>query len=120
MAKDKGKLLGIRRVTDTCAVATVNAPRIDDSNYEIIGKQLLTLSRKYEINRIVVNLKSVGTLISMALSKMLAVEKHLKDMDGELRLCCLNEVTREVFQITGIDKRILIFDNEEAALKEWN
>ncbi|MDA1017647.1 MAG: STAS domain-containing protein [Planctomycetota bacterium] len=113
------KLLGIKRVTDTCAVATVNAPRIDDSNYEAIGKQLLVLSKKYDITHIVVNLKAVKMLVSMALSKLLAVEKHLNSVNGELRLCCLNEITREVFKITGIDKRIPIFETEEAALNGW-
>lgn len=116
----KAKLLDVKRINSDTAIAKVLAKRIDDSNYEAMGNQLMVLAKKYDINHIVLNLGEVKSLVSMALAKFLALDKHLRSVGGELRLCLLEDVVREVFVVTGIDKRIQIFDSETAALDGWN
>lgn len=116
----KEKLLDVKRINAQTAVAKVLVKRIDDSNYEAMGNQLMVLAKKYEISHILLNLDEVKTLVSMALAKLLALDKHLRSVGGELRLCQLGEVVREVFVVTGIEKRIKLFDTETAALDGWN
>lgn len=67
-------------------------------------------------NRFVVNFEKLDYISSAGLRVLLAAAKQLKGIDGELRICSLNEVVREVFDISGFTTIFKVFGNESEAL----
>jgi anti-sigma B factor antagonist len=69
--------------------------------------------------KILVNFEKLHYISSVGLRILLAAAKQLKTADGELRICDLNEVVKEVFDISGFTLIFKIFGTESEALKEF-
>jgi len=67
--------------------------------------------------KILVNLEKLDYISSAGLRVLLVVAKQLKTTDGELRICSLNEVVKEVFDISGFDRILTISTSESEALE---
>ena len=62
------------------------------------------------------NFEKLDYISSAGLRVLLAAAKQLKGIDGELRICSLNEVVREVFDISGFTTIFKVFGSESEAL----
>ena len=69
--------------------------------------------------KILVNFEKLHYISSVGLRILLAVAKQLKTADGELRICDLNEVVKEVFDISGFSTIFKIFESETDALDSF-
>ena len=69
--------------------------------------------------KILVNFEKLHYISSAGLRILLAAAKQLKTADGELRICDLNEVVKEVFDISGFSTIFKIFENETEALDSF-
>ncbi len=69
--------------------------------------------------KILVNFEKLQYISSAGLRILLAAAKQLKAADGELRICDLNEVVKEVFDISGFSTIFKIFENETEALDSF-
>jgi len=69
--------------------------------------------------KIVVNFEKLQYISSAGLRILLAAAKQLKAADGELRICDLNEVVKEVFDISGFSTIFKIFESETDALDSF-
>ncbi len=78
-------------------------------------QQLTRLIEEGE-NRFLVNFEKLDYISSAGLRVLLAAAKQLKEIDGELRICRLNEVVREVFEISGFTTILKVFGSESDAL----
>ncbi len=67
-------------------------------------------------NRFLVNFEKLDYISSAGLRVLLTAAKQLKGTDGELRICSLNEVVREVFDISGFTTIFKVFGSESEAL----
>ncbi len=67
--------------------------------------------------KILVNLEKLDYISSAGLRVLLAAAKRLKTTDGELRVCSLNEIVKEVFDISGFDRILPISASESEALE---
>ncbi len=65
------------------------------------------------------NFEKLHYISSAGLRVLLAAAKQLKTADGELRICDLNEVVKEVFDISGFSTIFKIFENETEALDSF-
>lgn len=79
----------------------------------------LQLSRLIEEggNRVLVNFEKLDYISSAGLRVLLAAAKQLKGSDGELRICSLNEIVSEVFDISGFTTIFKVFGSESEALE---
>lgn len=66
--------------------------------------------------KILVNFDTLEYISSAGLHVLLTVAKQLKSVDGELRVCCLNDVVKEVFDISGFVTIFKVFGSESEAL----
>ncbi len=78
-------------------------------------QQLTRLIEEGE-NRFLVSFEKLDYISSAGLRVLLAAAKQLKEIDGELRICRLNEVVREVFEISGFTTIFKVFGSESDAL----
>lgn len=68
------------------------------------------------VDKIVLNFEQLSYINSIGLRVILVVAKQLKRGEGQLRICCLNEPVREVFDITGFSSILTVVESEEEAL----
>ncbi len=89
--------------------------RLDTQTSPDAQQQLTRLIEAGE-NRFLVNFEKLDYISSSGLRVLLAAAKQLKGTDGELRNCSLNEVVREVFDISGFATIFKVFGSECDAL----
>ncbi len=90
--------------------------RLDSQTSPDAQQQLNRLIEEGE-TKILVNLEKLDYISSAGLRVLLVVAKQLKATDGELRICSLNEVVKEVFDISGFDMILPISASESDALE---
>ena len=66
--------------------------------------------------KIVVNFEKLAYISSAGLRVLLAAAKQLKGNSGELRVCGLNDVVQEVFEISGFNTILAVTGTEPEAL----
>lgn len=69
--------------------------------------------------KIVVNFEKLVYISSAGLRILLAVAKQLKGISGELRICGLNELVQEVFDISGFTMILTVTKTEPEALESF-
>lgn len=69
--------------------------------------------------KIIVNLKDLSYISSAGLRIFLIANKLTTKKDGALRICCLNETVKEVFEISGFHMIFELFNTEEEALANF-
>jgi anti-anti-sigma factor len=61
------------------------------------------------VRQIVVDFSDVSYVGSAGLRVLLATTKRIRAEGGELRVCCLNQTVREVFDISGFSELLPVF-----------
>jgi len=61
------------------------------------------------VTQIVVDFSQVAYVGSAGLRVLLATAKRVRASGGDLRVCCLNETVREVFDISGFSELLPVF-----------
>jgi len=69
--------------------------------------------------KILVDFDKLDYVSSAGLRILLATAKQLKPDDGELRICCLNEIVKEVFEISGFITILNVFASVSEALEDF-
>ncbi len=92
--------------------------RLDTQTSPDAQRQLTRLIEEGE-TKILVNLEKLDYISSAGLRVLLVVAKQLKTTDGELRICSLNEVVAEVFDISGFDVILAVSASESIALEDF-
>ena len=80
------------------------------------AQQQLTRLIEAGEKRFIVDFEKLDYISSAGLRVLLVAAKQLKGIDGELRICSLNEVVGEVFDISGFTTIFKIFGSEPEAL----
>ncbi len=92
--------------------------RLDTQTSPDAQQQLTRLIEEGE-TKILVNFEKLNYISSAGLRVLLVVAKQLKTIDGELRVCGLNEVVKEVFDISRFDLILPISASESEALERF-
>ena len=67
---------------------------------------------------LIADLGDLAYISSMGLRSVVVTAKKLRDKGGELRLCRLTGLVRQVFEITRINQVLPPYDSVESALME--
>ena len=67
-------------------------------------------------NKLLINFEQLSYISSSGLRLLLATAKRLKGSGGELKVCSLNEMATEVFEISGFSSILNVFSSEQEAL----
>ena len=78
-------------------------------------QQLTNLIENGE-RKILVNFEKLDYISSAGLRVLLAAAKQLKPDGGEIRICSLNDVVKEIFGISGFVTIFKVFGSETEAL----
>lgn len=69
-----------------------------------------------KVAKVVLNLTEVNYIDSSGLATLIEVLRKMKKYDGCLRLCCLSDKIRSLFEITKLTKLFEMFNTEAEAL----
>lgn len=67
---------------------------------------------------LVIDLGDLTYVSSMGLGAIVKIAKQLRDKGGEVRLCCLTGLVRQLFEITRLNHVFPPYDSVESALTE--
>jgi anti-sigma B factor antagonist len=67
------------------------------------------------ITSLVIDLGDLSYVSSMGLRSFVAIGQKLKSKGGELRICRLTGLVRQVFEITRLDQLFPMYDSVESA-----
>ncbi len=90
--------------------------RLDTQTSPDAQTQLTQLIDQGE-TKLVVNFEKLAYISSAGLRILLAAAKQLKGNSGKLRICSLNEVVQEVFDISGFTTILTVTKTEPEALE---
>jgi anti-anti-sigma factor len=68
---------------------------------------------------VVLNLAYLRFVSSMFLAMLVGLNRRIPPENGPLRICCLPDVTRQVFETTQLDRLFDIYDDEQSALASF-
>lgn len=68
---------------------------------------------------LIVNLQDVQFVDSTGLATLVAGMKRSREMEGDLRICGLQQPVRMIFELTRLDKAFEIFRSEEEAIQAF-
>ena len=89
--------------------------KLDTQTSPDAQEQLTELIEKGE-RKILVNLEKLDYISSAGLRVLLVAAKQLKPGGGEIRICSLNDIVKEVFDISGFVTIFRVFGSEAEAL----
>ena len=69
--------------------------------------------------KIVMNGEKMDFISSTGLRVLLSTAQKLKNNDGELKICSLNEEVQEVFDISGFSAILTVYKDEATALESF-
>ncbi len=100
-------------------VKIVYIPGQMDTNTSPDVQNQLTQLINAGATRMLINLEDLNYISSAGLRVLLSTAKQLKSCSGELRICSLNEMAQEVFDISGFNNILNVFKTEEDALTDF-
>lgn len=88
--------------------------------YEIdkVKKEFLDLIDK-DTGNLLVNFKKIGFISSVVIAALVYILKKVKEKNGKLKFCELQDKVKEVFEITDLDKVFEIYLTENAAINKF-
>jgi len=82
-----------------------------------IMDEIEEIAYNYNIRLLVVNFAKLKQLTSAFLSKLITLNKSLRQTDIKLRLCCMCREVARAYKICKLQKIIPLYDTERKALE---
>ncbi len=92
--------------------------KLDTSTAPDVEKHLNKLTKE-GVKKILVNLEKLDYISSAGLRVLLSTNKQLQSTSGLLRICNLNEVVKEIFDISGFSSIFNVFSTESEAFNDF-
>lgn len=70
-------------------------------------------------NDVVLDFLNVQFIDSACLGALVALLKRLREHKGDIKMACMNEDVRSIFQITRLDRVFEIFETKEEAVNSF-
>src|SRR5579863_3337849 len=103
-------------VVDGIAVVTL-PERLNSSNCSAFMKDIQPMMQ--ENKRFVVDLTGVLMLDSSALGTLVACLKHMREVEGDLRLCGMSGKIRALFELVRMHHVFDVFNTRQEALDSY-
>jgi anti-sigma B factor antagonist len=117
--RTRRRRIEVEDVGGATVVSFTDRKILDEQNIQAVGEQLFGLVDEQGRKNLVLNFANVEYLSSAALGKLLTLRKKVQAVGGKLVLCAIDPGIREVFEITKLDKLLVICADEMQALEQF-
>jgi anti-sigma B factor antagonist len=104
-----------RQQNDICIVEIFG--RIDPLNTNLFEEHLGAILKN---QKILLKMNGIDYISSSGLGAFLTLLRNVKASNGELRICCMKRIIREIFEISGFVQLFDISETEEEALQKFS
>lgn len=87
-----------------------------DTNTTPTAESEITALLDAGVNKLLINFEQLSYISSSGLRLLLATAKRLKASGGDLRVCALNDMANEVFEVSGFSSILNVYASEADAL----
>jgi len=98
-------------------LVTITADTLDDGNEKSFRKEVIS-SLDPGAN-VVLDLDGVKFIDSSGLGAILSCHRHLQTAKGDLKLCCMRETVRSLFELVRMHRIFEIYDSSEEAMESF-
>lgn len=119
MSQGNRRRFDVEEVGDVTVVRLLDKKILDEQNIQTIGDQLFSLVDDESRRKLLLDFSLVDYLSSAALGKLITLNKKVRAVSGQLRLCNIKPDIYVVFEITSLNKVFPIYDDEETALEAF-
>ena len=118
-SQPRRRRLEVEHIGDVTVINFVDRKILDEQNIQIIGEQLFSLVDELGRRKILLNFGNVEYLSSAALGKLITLNKKVNAVGGRLILCSIDPQIYEVFEITKLNKLLMIKKDEQEGLQAF-
>lgn len=92
---------------------------LDAMNVSQFGQEVIGYVKQHAGLHLLLDFGRVEYLSSAVLTELLRISQACKEVGGSLRLCCLSNDIRKVFEITNLDRMFTIYSGstDDAVIK---
>lgn len=101
--------------TNGVAVVRLLAPHLAADNIQLFKQQVMPIIE--ENPAVVIDMEEVTFVDSSGLGALLSCLRQLTSNGGTLRICCVNESVRKLFELVRMHRVFDIMTDRDAALK---
>lgn len=113
----KEELYSIERFKTCLAIRLTD--RVDSLNFGEVLDELAELLKSERTVRVVLDMRTVDMLQSVALGHVVQFEKAIRDNGGTFRLCNVQPMIANVLEVTKLNTLVEVADCEESAIRDW-
>jgi anti-sigma B factor antagonist len=84
-----------------------------------VSDQLYALVEVAGHRQILLNFSRLTVLSSIAIAKLISLQKKVAGLQGRLKVCCVNPNLLELLRYVGLDRYIEIYETQEDALRTF-
>ncbi len=111
--------LDVYEVDDVTVVHFKDQRILEDLAIQVLGQELFYLVDVEHRKKLLLNFANVNFLSSGALGKLNSLEKKMRNLGGEVKLCSIQPSIYRVFEITQFNKIFEIYKSEADALASF-
>ena len=92
------------------------------TDYKIVSDvsdQLFALVEQAGHRQILLDFSNLTVLSSIAIAKLISLQKKVVKLQGTLRVCCVTPKLLEILGYIGLDRYIRIYETQEDALRTF-
>jgi anti-sigma B factor antagonist len=102
-------------VGDVCVLSLVGMMNYPAGSSQFKKSMFMALTQS---NKILLDMSELAFFDSLSVGSILRLGRLLRDNNGGMKICCVNQAVRNVFESLGVDLLIPIYDTREEALAD--
>ena len=114
--QDKARL-DVSQEDNVTVVQLLDRKILDEMSIMQIGDAINDLLAESSTPKLVLDFSSVAHMSSSALGMLITLHKRIRERDGQLRLCCSQPSSYEVFVITRLNEIFRVCQSRQEALE---
>jgi anti-sigma B factor antagonist len=102
-------------VGDVCVLSLIGMMNYPAGSAQFKKHMFMALTTS---SKILLDMSDLAFFDSLSVGSILRLSRLLRDNNGGMKICCVNQVVRDVFESLGVDMLIPIYDTREEALAD--
>jgi anti-sigma B factor antagonist len=120
MSATQLKHLRLREVDGVAVVGFVNSELMYATDLIAeIGAELKSVLKDLKHTKILLDFDAVQYIASSMLAQLAGLDREVRKVKGQLKICGLGPILRDTFRIGKFDTIFSIYDDEASALKHY-
>jgi len=110
--------IGVEYAENATIVSFTDERILEETDIKALQESLMSVVEQADRINLVLDFGNVRFLSSAVLGLLIRILKRIRERDGQLKLCRINQKIYEVFKITRLTKTFDIYKDVESAIND--